>query len=102
MGVWRRLATATTMKIPATTPITIHLRLIRTRMYSRSVDSYAGNTLYSAEPIGLRNSAGSPDGSSRNPSPARGTSLRGSLLRGSLLRGTRGPDDIVTPSPLQL
>src|ERR1700687_1679499 len=94
------------MKIPATTAIMIHLRLIKTRMYSRSVDSCDGNTLYSAELIDLINSACSPEGSSRNPSLARGTLLlgslpRGSLPRGSLLRGTRGPDDIVTPSPLQ-
>src|SRR5208337_777249 len=89
MGVWRRLATATARKMPATTAVTIHLRLIRTRRYSRSVDSCAGNTLYSAELIGLKNSAGSPGRSSRNPSP----------FRGSLLRGTRGPNDIFTPPP---
>src|ERR1700682_6318784 len=86
MGVWRRLAMATVMKIPSTTAVIIHLRLRRTRMYSRIVDSCDGVTLYSVEPIGLRNSAGSPGCSSRNP---------------SLLRGTRGPNDIITPQPPQ-
>src|SRR5208282_320764 len=91
---------ATAMKMTTATAITIYLRLIRTRMYSRSIDSCEGNALYSAELIGLRNSAGSPGCSSRNPSLPRGKSPRGSLFRGSLLRGTRGPDDIVTPYSL--
>src|SRR5271156_3495491 len=79
------------MKMPTTTEITIYLRLMRTRMYSRSVDSCDGNALYSAEVIGLRNSAGSPGCRSRNPA----------LLRESLFRGTRGPNDIVTPYSLR-
>jgi len=36
------------MKMATITAITIHLRLIKTRMYSRSVDSCDGKALYKA------------------------------------------------------
>src|SRR5450432_241253 len=78
---------ATAMKMPTTTAITIHLRLIRTRMYSRSVDSCDGNTLYRPEAIGLRNSAGTAGCNSCDS---------------SLFRGTKGPNDIVAPSKRSL
>ena len=75
MGVLRRVEIATTATTNATLPITTHLLLMRTRMYSRSKESCVGTARIGepVQPVRL-NSIGKRGCSSRKICPFSGIS----------------------------